>query len=130
MPTLSDPKLTIKVASGSPEATVTASVDVSFSQTEKTLIDLLSLRYKVTCRIRGADSPDPDNALFTLGNVRVDADQNNIEFSRVVSRDKLDEDTVSKDEVYARFWCEPPADTGLQLTSARTVDSPEISGSF
>lgn len=132
MPTLSDPKLNITVASGTPNATVTASVDVSFSATEKTLIQLLSLNYKVTCRIRGADSgfTGGDNALFTLGNVMVNSDRNNISFSRVVNRDMLDEDTGSKDEVYARFFCTPPADTGLALTSAKTVDSREISGSF
>jgi hypothetical protein len=132
MPTLSDPRLSITVASGTPNATVTASVDVSFSATEKTLISLLSLNYKVTCRIRGADSglTGGDNALFTLGNVMVNTDRNNIPFTRVVNRDMLDEDTGSRDEVYARFFCTPPADTGLDLTSARTVDSPEISGSF
>ena len=112
--------------------TVTASVDVSFSAIEKTLISLLSLQYKATCRIRGADGglTGGDNALFTLGNVMVNDDTNNIPFSRVVNRDKLDEDTGSNDEVYARFWCEPPADTGLALTSAKTVDSREESGSF
>jgi hypothetical protein len=132
MPTLSDPRLNIAVQSGSPNATVTASVDVSFSPTEKTLISLLSLNYKLTCRIRGADSglTGKDNALFTLGNVTVNSDRNNVQFSRVVSRDSLDEDTGSNDEVYARFFCTPPPDTGLALTSARTVDSREISGSF
>ena len=132
MPKLSDPKLSIRVASGSPDATVTASVDVSFSATEKTLISLLSLNYKVTCRIRAADSglTGSDNALFTLGNVMVNSDRNNIPFSRVVFRDRLDEDVVGEDEVYARFSCVPPADTGLALTPAATVDSDEISGSF
>jgi hypothetical protein len=132
MPTLSDPKLAIKVASGSPDATVTASVDVSFSETEKKLIQLLSLNYRVTCRIRAADSglTGSDNALFTLGNVTVNSNRNNIPFARTVSRDLLDEDVVGEDEVYARFWCTPPANTGLALTAARTVDSPEIHGSF
>ncbi len=98
MPTLSDPRLGITVASGTPNATVTASVDVSFSATEKTLISLLSLSYKVTCRIRGADSglTGGDNALFTLGNVMVHNDRNNIPFTRVVNRDMLDEDTGSR----------------------------------
>jgi hypothetical protein len=132
MPTLSDPRLSITVASGTPNATVTASVDVSFSDFEKTLIQLLSLNYKVTCRIRGADSflTGGDNALFTLGNVMVNDDRNNIPFSRIVNRDMLDEDTGSRDEVYARFFCTPPANTGLALDSADPINSPEVSGSF
>jgi hypothetical protein len=132
MPTLSDARLSIQVSSGSPNATVNGSVDVSFSATEETLIRLLSLNYKVTCRIRGADSflTGGDDALFTLGNVFVNSDRNNISFSRVVSRDMLDEDTGSRDEVYARFFCTPPTDTGLALTAATPINSPEISGSF
>jgi hypothetical protein len=132
MPTLSDPRLSIQVSSGSPDATVDASVDVSFSEIEKTLISLLRLNYKVTCRIRGADGflTGGDNALFTLGNVTVNSDQNNLSFSRVVSRDMLDEDTGTRDEVYARFFCAPPTDTGLALTAATPINSPEISGSF
>lgn len=132
MPKLTDPKLSIKVAAGSPDATVTASVDVSFSESEKTLIKLLSLNYKLTCRIRGADSglTGGDNALFTLGNVSVSDSGNNISFTRVVSRDRLDEDSGSKDEVYARFFCTPPSDTGLALTAADPINSVEISGSF
>jgi hypothetical protein len=132
MPTLSDPHLSILVSSGSPNATVTATVDVAFSATEETLIRLLSLNYKVTCRIRGADSflTGGDNALFTLGNVMVNSDRNNISFSRVVSRDLLDEDTGSRDEVYARFFCTPPTDTGLALTAATPINSPEVSGSY
>lgn len=132
MPKLSDPKLNITVVAGSPDATVDASVDVSFSEIEKNLIKLLGLEYKVTCRIRGADDgfTGKDNALFTLGNVCVNSNRNNIPFKRVVSRDKLDEDTGTKDEVYARFWCTPPADAGLVLSEAKTVDSAQISGSF
>ena len=132
MPTLSDPHLAIKVASGSPDATVTASVDVSFSEIEERLIQLLALNYRVTCRIRGADSgfTGSDNALFTLGNVSVNSDRNNIQFARTVSRDMLDEDSIGEDEVYARFWCTPPANTGLALTAASTIDSPEVHGSF
>ena len=132
MPKLSDPKLAIKVSSGSPDATVTASVDVSFSDTEKTLIKLLNLKYRLTCRIRGADSglQGGDNALFTLGNVSVDSDRNNVSFERIVSRDRLDEDNVGQDEVYARFFCTPPENTGIALTPAKTVDSPEVHGSF
>jgi hypothetical protein len=98
-PRLSDPRLAIKVASGSPDAKVTASVDVSFSAQEKALIDLSEqsgapLRYRVTCRIRGRNNPivEPDQALFTLGNVTVHTDRNDIPFERVVSRDMLDED--------------------------------------
>ncbi len=132
MSKLSDPKLNITVVAGSPNATVTASCDVSFSATEKTLIQLLGLNYKVTCRIRGADGgfTGKDNALFTLGNTSVNQDRNNLSFTRVVSRDMLDEDTGSKDEVYAKFWCEPPPNTGINLTSAPTITSPEVSGSF
>jgi hypothetical protein len=94
MPRLSDPRLAIKVASGSPNAIVTASVDVSFSAQERALIDLFEqagtpLRYRVTCRIRGANNPiqEPDQALFTLGNVTVHTDRNDIPFERVVSSD-------------------------------------------
>jgi hypothetical protein len=129
MPKLSDPKLEIEVTSGSPNAAVTASVDVSFSSTEKQLIDFFKLKYKLTCRIRAADIGN-DNALFTLGNVEVTSDRNDVRFSRIVSRDALDEDNIGQDEVYARFWCTPPTDTGLLLAAAKTVDSPEVSGSW
>jgi hypothetical protein len=131
MPTLSDPHMEVTVASGSPDATVTARVDVSFSAFEKVLISIFEqngtpLLYRVTCRIRGADGfANADNALFTLGNVSVNTDRNNIPFERVVSRDLLDEDSGSGpfsngpgDEVYARFWCTPPSNTGFALTEA------------
>jgi hypothetical protein len=147
MPTLSDPKLHIEVSSGSNEAKVTASVDVHFSTIEKALMTILNqppndpntLSYKVTCRIRGADGfLNPDNTLFTLGNVpNVKTDRNNIPFARVVSRDLLDEDSGSGpfsngpgDEVYARFWCTAPTNTGLALTDATPINSPEVHGSF
>jgi hypothetical protein len=141
MPTLSDARLAIKIASGSSNATVTASVDVSFSAQEKALIKLFEqagapLRYRVTCRIRGADSPDPDNALFTLGSESVNTDRNNIPFEKVVSLSSLDEDSgtffgiADGDEVYARFTCTPPANTGLSLTAATPLKSHEIHGSF
>jgi len=143
MPVLSDPHLHIEVSSGSSDAKVTASVDVTFSPQELALINLFEqagapLRYKVTCRIRGADGfANPDNALFTLGNVMVHTNRNNIPFLRVVHRDLLDEDSGSGpfsngpgDEVYARFWCTAPTNTGLALADAHTVDSPEVPGSF
>jgi hypothetical protein len=143
MPTLSDPHMEIKVASGSSDATVTARVNVSFSAFEKVLIGVFEqaetpLLYRVTCRIRGADGfANPDNALFTLGNVWVNTDSNNIPFERVVSRDRLDEDSGSGpfsngpgDEVYARFWCTPPSNTGFALTEATPINSPEVHGSF
>ncbi len=135
MPTLSDPRLSITVASGTPNATVTASCDVRFSDIEKLLIQLLQgkLHYRLTCRIRGADSGllGPDNALFTLGNVdNIVGDRQNVTFTRTVNRDMLDEDSVGEDEVYARFWCTPPSGTGLPLEPAKTIDSREVHGSF
>jgi hypothetical protein len=129
MPTLSDPKLTITVDTGE-QATVTASVDVFFSEEEKQLIAFLPfINYLVTCKIWGAD-PVFDDGLFQLGNATIRDDQDDLTFSSVVSKEALDEDNDGgDDEIYAEFTC-VPGDSPLDLKSATPVKSLEVTGSF
>src|SRR5688500_9265348 len=99
MPTLSDPKLAITVATGSGNATVTASVDVSFSADEKFWIGLVpNLDYIVTCKALGADTGSPDNNLFQVGFARITDDQDDLTFTRLVAKSELDEDNPGDDE--------------------------------
>ncbi|HEX2160012.1 MAG TPA: hypothetical protein VHS79_23980, partial [Actinomycetes bacterium] len=103
MPTLSDPKLAITVATGSGNATVTVSVDVSFTQGEKSLMGVFpDLDYIVTCKAIGADSGSDDDNLFQVGSARIRDDQNDLTFSRLVAKSELDEDNPGDDEIYAR----------------------------
>src|SRR3954469_20085860 len=107
MPTLSDPKLTITVRSGSGSATVTVSADVSFTEFEKQLMRTFpDLDYIVTCKAIGADSGSDDDNLFQVGSARIRDDQDDLTFSRLVAKSKLDED-IGGDEIYARFTCVP-----------------------
>ncbi len=131
MPTLSDPKLAITVATGSGNATVTVSVDVSFTQGEKSLMGVFpDLDYIVTCKAIGADSGSDDDNLFQVGSARIRDDQNDLTFSRLVAKSELDEDNPGDDEIYARFTCVPNPEFPLEVKPAEPVNSAEVHGSF
>src|SRR5262245_33744192 len=104
MPTLSNPTLVIKLIAGTSKVDVTATVKVSFSTTEETLIKLLSLRYSLKCKIWGSDSGfnGEDDALFSIASQSVNSDGTHT-FKRQVDTSSLDEDWEGNDEIYARF---------------------------
>ncbi len=131
MPTLSDPKLAITVATGSGNATVTVSVDVSFTQGEKSLMGVFpDLDYIVTCKALGADTVGDDDNLFQVGFAQIRDDQDDLTFSRLVAKSELDEDSPGDDEIYARFTCVGNPNFPLPVKSAEPVKSSEVHGSF
>jgi hypothetical protein len=131
MPSLSNPTLSLKLVAGTSKVDVTGSVKVSFSPTEETLIKLLSLKYSLKCRIWAEDSGfnGENDPLFSISSQTVNADGTHT-FKRTVDRSSLDEDWEGNDEVFARYLCTPPSNTGIALTSAPPVRSGTITGNF
>lgn len=131
MPTLSNPTLSLKLVAGTSKVDVTGSVKVSFSPTEETLIKLLALQYSLKCKIWASDSGfnGGDDPLFSIASQTVNSDGTHT-FKRTVDRSQLDEDWEGNDEVYARYRCTPPSNTGIALTSATPANSAVITGNF
>ena len=131
MPTLSSPTLSIKLIAGTSNVEVTGTVRVAFSATEKALVKLLSLKYSLSCKIWGADSGfnGEDDSLFSIASQSVDSDGTHT-FKRTVNKSSLDEDWEGNDEIYARYRCTPPSDSGLVLAAATPKNSPTITGNF
>jgi len=128
MASLSQPHLSIKLLSGTSNAEVTATVNVSLTQFELNLVKNLGLKFKLRCQLRGADSGfnGADDDLFTYTGKSILAGGTST-FKATMSRNTLDEDWVGDDEVYARFTLQS-AEPIFPLVL--TTDSPIITGSF
>ena len=131
MPTLSNPTLHIGLVAGTSNRVVTATVKLNFFQSEETLIKFLSLKYLLKCRIWGSDSGfnGDDDPLFSIASKSVNAD-GTFTFKRTVNASSLDEDWEGNDEVYARFTCSPPTNSGIVLSAATPIVSGTITGNF
>jgi hypothetical protein len=128
MPTLSSPKLTVKLISGTSKVDVVAAIHIVFNEFEKKLINLLGLKFKLRCLLRGSDSGfnGADDDLFLFSNKTITADGTST-FSKTMSSSVLDEDWVGEDEVYARFTLQS-AEALFPFTGVN--DSPIVTGSF
>jgi hypothetical protein len=138
MPSLSNPALSINLVAGTSNRKVTGSVKVTFSPIEKALILLfapagVSLKWSLGCQIWGEDGgvfTGEHDLLFSIKSQAVSADGTHT-FTKTVSTSVLDEDdNIGNDEIFAKFTCNPPADSGLTLTAATSVKSKTISGDF
>lgn len=126
MATLSNPKLAIKLISGTNNADVTASVNVALTAFEENLVKD-GLKFVLRCKLRGDDSgfTGADDDLYGFLGKTVLADGTRT-FQTTLSRNALDEDW-GKDEVYARFTLQS-TEPAFPLVIA--VNSSSITGSF
>jgi hypothetical protein len=127
MPTLSNPKLAIQLASGTNQRKVTATVTVSFNAVEENMIKVLGLAPRLACRVYGEDGgifTGDDDLLFSYTTKTVTKDGTYI-FSGTVNKAVLDEDTVGNDEIVAKFGLTTPS-----FPMSAAAKSPTISGDF
>ena len=135
MPTLSNATLTVKLVAGTSNVDITASVKVGFSPQEEALIKLFAplapITYSLRAEMWAEDSGfnGDDDKLSKIGSKSVAADGTHT-FTKRVNRSTLDEDWEGNDEVYAKFGCTAPSNTGLSLQSATPAKSSTITGNF
>jgi hypothetical protein len=129
MPVLSNPTLKIELVSGTSQVNITATVKAAFDTVEENFIKLVGLKFKLRCRLWGADSlfNGEDDALFSLTSKTITAD-GTYTFTKKVDRSALDEDWEGNDEIYARFRCK--STTPSLPMEADPKNSPTISGNF
>jgi hypothetical protein len=104
MASLTNPKLSIKLISGTSKAEIKATVDLGLSQVDRNLIEVLGVKFKVGCAIRGSDSGfnGGDDTLIVFSK-KTKTSSGTVTFETEVNRDVLDEDWEGNDEIYARF---------------------------
>ena len=126
MPVLSNPKLSIQVASGTNQRKVTATVTVSFSTVEENIIKVLGLVPKLSCRVWGEDGGfnGDDDHLFSYNTKTITKD-GTYTFMGTVNKAVLDEDNVGNDEIYAKFGLSTPS-----FPMSAATRSPTINGDF
>ncbi|HKQ79945.1 MAG TPA: hypothetical protein VJ810_40000 [Blastocatellia bacterium] len=129
---LKNPKLEIKLISGTNNVEVNAQVDVSLDKEQEKLVKLIGLKFKLKCKLRADDEGfnGPDDDLLWLppkGHSGVITADGNYKFAATLSRDKLDEDWEGNDEIYARFILQ--AISGL-FPFVRKTNSPVVTGNF
>jgi len=117
MPTLSNPRLSIKLVAGTTKVEITSSVKVNFTPNEEAIMKLFPLvKYTMI-------------TVTSVGPKKVNADHSH-SFKREVDKSALDEDWEGNDEIYARFRCAAPTNVGFVLASATPVNSDTITGNF
>lgn len=128
MATLSNPKLVIKLISGTSNAEVTATVDAALRPFEENLVKALGLKFKLKCKLRSDDDGfnGGDDDLFAFAGKLITAD-GNYKFAATVNRDTLDEDWEGNDEIYARFILRS---TSGMFPFVRRTNSPVVTGNF
>ena len=135
MPTLSNPRLSIKLVAGTTKVEITSSVKVNFTPNEEAIMKVFPLvKYTMSCRLFGEDgglngADDPMFLVTSVGPKKVNADHLH-SFKREVDKSALDEDWEGNDEIYARFACAAPTNVGFVLASATQVNSDTITGNF
>jgi len=129
MPVLSSPTLSLTLVAGTSNVKVAASVKVSFDDPEETLMKLLSLKYKLRCRIYGEDSGfnGADDSLFSIASKTITGD-GTYKFEKTVNRSSLDEDWEGNDEIYAKFSGQTTSASFPFVTHPKQSDS--ITGNF
>ena len=129
MPVLSSPTLSLTLVAGTSNVKVAASVKVSFDDPEETLMKLLSLKYKLRCRIYGEDGffNGPDDSLFSIASKTITGD-GTYKFAKTVNRSSLDEDWEGNDEIYAKFSGQTTSASFPFVTHPKQSDS--ITGNF
>ncbi len=105
MPNLSNPKLKIQSTTGSDQMTVSASVKVTFLPEELHIIQVLSLKCKLACKVWSEDGGfnGPDDPLFSLATKTITKNGTYDFKPRLIDRSVLDEDWEGNDELYAKF---------------------------
>ena len=127
MPTMSNPKLVVQLASGTNQRKVTATVTVNFNTVEENMIKVLGLAPRLGCKVYGEDGgifTGPDDLLFSYTTKTITKD-GTYTFSGTVNKSVLDEDTIGNDEVYAKFALSTPS-----FPMSASAKSPTISGDF
>ena len=126
MPTMTNPKLTVQLASSTNQRKVTATVTVNFNTVEENMIKVLGLTPRLSCKVWGEDSGfnGGDDLLFSYNTKTITKD-GTYTFSGTVNKSVLDEDSVGDDEVYAKFALSTPS---FPMTAA--TRSATISGDF